>query len=151
MRSVSIIESACMYWYYAYDVVCLAFTRYCHYQSCMVHDTQIGLYKIFVYFETVVHESPILSFPPPTCIAYPGTTPLHAHWTVYNSPSHLPCVCYTLYNIDSNNIVSRPTHEWRVGGSSYIAQTSCNSIAVVWVMQMGGGNTGMMDSCTDGL
>jgi len=26
--------------------------------------------------------------------------------------------------------------------------SSCNSIAVVWVMQIGGGNKGMMDSCT---
>jgi len=79
----------------------MATTRTCMYLC-------VGLDKIFVYFETVVHESPILSFPPPTCIAYPGTIPLHAHWTVYNSPSHLPCVCYTPYNVDNNNIVSRP-------------------------------------------
>jgi len=35
-----------------------------------------------------------------------------------------------------------------VGGRSYIAQKSPNSIAVVWVMQMGEGHTGMIDSCT---
>jgi len=36
----------------------------------------------------------------------------------------------------------------RVGGRSYIAQKSHNSIAVVWVMRMGGGSTWMIDSCT---
>jgi len=34
------------------------------------------------------------------------------------------------------------------GGGSYIAQKTRNSIAVVWVLQMGGGNEGMIDSCT---
>ena len=37
----------------------------------------LGLYKLFVYFEAIVHESTILSFPPPTCIAHPGATLLH--------------------------------------------------------------------------
>jgi len=36
----------------------------------------------------------------------------------------------------------------RVGERSYIAQKSRNSIAVVWLMQMGGGNKGVIDSCT---
>jgi len=36
----------------------------------------------------------------------------------------------------------------RVGGGSYIAQKSRHSIAVVWVMQMGGGNKGRIGSCT---
>jgi len=31
-------------------------------------------------------------------------------------------------------------YKGRVGERSSIAQKSCNSIAVVWVMQMGGGN-----------
>jgi len=39
-------------------------------------------YKIFVYFEAIVHESTILSFPPPTCIAHPGAILLHDDWTV---------------------------------------------------------------------
>jgi len=34
------------------------------------------------------------------------------------------------------------------GGGSYIAQQSRNIIAVVWAMLMGGGNEGMIDSCT---
>jgi len=34
------------------------------------------------------------------------------------------------------------------GGGSYTAQTSHNSIAGVWVMQMGRGHKGMIDSCT---
>jgi len=36
----------------------------------------------------------------------------------------------------------------RVGERSYIAQKSRDSTAVVWVMQMGGGNKGTIDSCT---
>jgi len=36
----------------------------------------------------------------------------------------------------------------RVGERSSIAQKSRNSTAVVWVMQMGGGKKGMIDSCT---
>jgi len=31
---------------------------------------------------------------------------------------------------------------------SYIAQKLRNSIALVWVMHMGGGNQGVIDSCT---
>jgi len=42
----------------------------------------VGLYKIFVYFEAVVHEPTILSFPTPTCIAHPGAILLHDDWTV---------------------------------------------------------------------
>jgi len=34
------------------------------------------------------------------------------------------------------------------GEGSYMAQKSRNSIAVVWVMRIGGGNKGMIDSCT---
>jgi len=51
--------------------------------TAMSHtSTQLGLYKIFVYFEAIVHESTILSFPPPTCIAHPGAILLHDNWTV---------------------------------------------------------------------
>jgi len=67
----------------------------------------VGLYKIFVYFEAVVHESTILSSPPPTCIAHPGAIRLHDYWTVYDSPSDRSLVCYTPYNIGSNNIVCK--------------------------------------------
>jgi len=42
-----------------------------------------------------VHESTILSFPPPACIAHPGAILLHGYWTVYDSRSGLPFVCYT--------------------------------------------------------
>jgi len=34
------------------------------------------------------------------------------------------------------------------GGGIYMAHKSRNSIAVVWVMRMGGGNKGLIDSCT---
>jgi len=64
-----------------------------------------GLYKMFVHVEAVVHESTILSFPLPTCSAHPGALLLHDHHTVYDSPSAIPCVRYTPYNIGKNNIV----------------------------------------------
>ena len=69
---------------------------------------KLGLYKIFVYFEAVVHESTIRSPPPPTCIAHPSAISLHDHWTVYDSISQLAFVYYTPYHIGDNNIVSRP-------------------------------------------
>jgi len=65
----------------------------------------LGLYKIFIYVEAVVHASTILSFPPPTCISHLGAILLHDYWAVYDSPSNLPSVCYTPYNIGTNEIV----------------------------------------------
>jgi len=62
-------------------------------QTCKVGEG-VGLYKIFVYFEAVVNESTILSFPPPTCIAHSGAILLQDHRTVYDSPSDLPFVNY---------------------------------------------------------
>ena len=62
----------------------------------------LGLYEIFVHFEAVVQESTILSFPAPTCIAHPGAILLHDYWAVYDSPSDLPFVCCTPYNIGNN-------------------------------------------------
>jgi len=66
---------------------------------------RLGLYKIFVYFEAVVHKPIIISFTPPTCNSHPGAVLLHGYWTVYDSPSDLLFVSYTLYNIGNNNIV----------------------------------------------
>jgi len=39
-------------------------------------------------------------------------------------------------------------YKGRVGGRIDMAQKSRNRIAVVWVMKMGGGGKGMIDSCT---
>jgi len=36
-----------------------------------------GLYKTFFYFESLVHESIVLSFLPPTCTAHTVTMLLH--------------------------------------------------------------------------
>ena len=38
-----------------------------------------------------------------------------------------------------------------VGGASYIAQSTCNSIAIVRVVQVGGGYKRMIDLCTNDL
>jgi len=55
-----------------------------------------------------VHKLTVLSFFPPACIAHLGAILLHDYWTVYDSPSDLPFVCCTPYNIGKNNIVYRP-------------------------------------------
>jgi len=65
----------------------------------------VGLHKIFVHFEAFMHEPTTPSLPPPACIAHLGAILLHDYWTVYDSPSDLPFVCYTLYNIGNTNIV----------------------------------------------
>ena len=74
----------------------------------------ISFYKIFFYFEAVVHDSTIFSFPAPTCIAHPGAILLHDYWAVYDPASDLPCVRHTPYNIGNNNIVNRPKSGWRL-------------------------------------
>jgi len=65
----------------------------------------LGVYKIFVYFESFVHESTIVCPPPPTCIAHPGAIPLHDYCAVYGPPSDLLFVSHTPYNIANNNIL----------------------------------------------
>ena len=53
----------------------------------------VGLYKIFVDFEAVVHKSTILSAPPSLfALPCPSAILLHDYWTVYDSPSDLPFV-----------------------------------------------------------
>jgi len=66
--------------------------------------SRIGLHKRLYFCETVMHESTIRSFPPPTCIARPDAIVLHDYWAVYDSPSELSSsVCYAPYNIGHNN------------------------------------------------
>jgi len=49
----------------------------------------IGLYKIFLYFESFVHESNLLLFLPPICIAHPVAILLHNCRAVNNPLSTL--------------------------------------------------------------
>jgi len=51
---------------YTYAYVCIGLYTYIYIFL------QLSLFTIFVYFEAIVHEPTILSFPPPTCIAHPG-------------------------------------------------------------------------------
>ena len=41
-----------------------------------------GLYKIVIYFESFVHESIVLSFLEPTCIAHTVAILLHDYWAI---------------------------------------------------------------------
>jgi len=57
------------------------------------------LQDIFFYIETCVHESIILSFLPPTCIAYTVAILLllHDYWALYKTPPRPPlCVTCTI-------------------------------------------------------
>ena len=64
-----------------------------------------GLCKILFHFEAHVHESTILA-PPPGPLALPTLVQyLCTIGGVYDSPSELPCVCYTPYNTGNNNIM----------------------------------------------
>jgi len=57
----------------------------------------LGLYNIFFYFESFVHELIVLSFLPPTCIAHTFAILLHDYWAVYHAFSTpLFCMPYTI-------------------------------------------------------
>jgi len=53
--------------------------------------------------------------------------------------SNMHAASYFLHDIVITNIEWCMAYKGRVGRMSYIAQKSRNSIAVVWVMRMGGG------------
>jgi len=42
-------------------------------------------------------------------------------------------------------------HKRGVGGRSCVSQSDCSSIAIVWALLVGGGNTRMLDSYTKAL
>jgi len=66
----------------------------------------LSLYKRFVYFEAIVHESTIRSLTPAAhlyCPPWCNTIPQLLD--SIRLPSDLPLVCYTPYNIDNGNIV----------------------------------------------
>jgi len=65
----------------------------------------LGLFKIFFYFESFVHESNLLSFFPPAYIAHTVAILLARLSRNIRSPLDLPFVCHTPYNIGNNNIV----------------------------------------------
>jgi len=58
-------------------------------------------------------------------------------------------VAFTRYVIA--NIVLCMACKREVEGGSYIARWSCNSIATVWAVQVGGRNGSTIDSCTNDL
>jgi len=47
---------------------------------------RLGLYKILYYLEAFVHDSIILSLPPPTCIARTIAILLHVYCAIYDAP-----------------------------------------------------------------
>ena len=65
--------------------------------------------------EASEHESTILSFPTPTCIAHPGAILLHDYWAVSAPTSDIPFVYHTPDTIGHCNIVQRPIHAPQMG------------------------------------
>ena len=72
------------------------------FDSCLL---SLSLYSIFVSIETFVHESTILLFPTPICVAHTIAMLLHDHCVIYNSPRPPFYVPHTIYNIGNSNIV----------------------------------------------
>ena len=69
--------------------------------------------------------------------------PAHPGSGVHQAGAALAFTRYCHYQYDI-------VHGIQIGsrGSSYIARWTCNSIAIVRAMQVGGGNERMNDSCT---
>jgi len=59
---------------------------------------QLGLHKIFFYYESFMHESIILSFPQPTCIAHTVAVLLHGYCAICAPPQPPFCMLYTIQN-----------------------------------------------------
>ena len=60
------------------------------------HEEPLDLYKILFYFEPWVHESIVLSFFRPACIAYTVAILLHGYWAIYDPSSTSLCMPYTI-------------------------------------------------------
>jgi len=59
-----------------------------------LRDPPVGLYQIFLYFQSFVHGLFVLSFFRPACIAHAVATLLHDCWAVYRvNPKANPPVC----------------------------------------------------------
>ena len=50
-------------------------------------EVRLGLYKIFFYVSSFVHESIVLSFFRPACIAHAVAILVHDYWAIYDPPS----------------------------------------------------------------
>ena len=70
----------------AYAILCTPSFSYASTPFSCLAGAQFGLYKILFHFETLVHESIILSLPPPTCIARTIAMLLHVYWAIYDAP-----------------------------------------------------------------
>jgi len=82
-------------------------------EESLVHRVYLGLYTIF-FTPSRLHESIVLSFFRPACIARTVAIPSHAYWAIYAPPLDFPFVCQTPYNIGDNKIVYRPRRITRV-------------------------------------
>jgi len=57
----------------------------------------LGLYKIFFYFQSCVHESIFLSFFRPACIFHTVAILFHDYWEIYDPPS--TSLLYAIHHI----------------------------------------------------
>ena len=56
-------------------------------KRCATTDAALGLHKILFYFKAFVHESIILSLPPPTRIVRTIAILLHVDCAIYDAPT----------------------------------------------------------------
>jgi len=81
-----------------------------------------------------VHESTILSCPPPTCIAHPGAMLLHDYWAVYDPPSDISFVYHTPYHMCHNYRVRAKAKEWP-RGLAYLRQDLVHVYYINWLIR----------------
>jgi len=82
--------------------------------------------------------------PSPTCIVHPGAIPLHDHRTVYKSPSDLPFVGATPYNIGNNKSMLRPSSMSQLYAYLLNTQSEENNTVVISSLQH---RSNMSESC----
>jgi len=76
--------------------------------------TNLAFTRLF-YFEAVVHETTMLSFPPPTCIARPGVQHYCTIIGQYTTPppdSRSYAIHHTILVITTSCKGQPPTHRW---------------------------------------
>jgi len=109
----------------------------------------VSLYKRFDHSKAFLYQSTILLVHPPSALLT-RLQYYRASNAQYTTPHPIPVVfaIWPLHDIVITSIIWCMAYKGTVGGRSYIAHKSHDCIAVAWVMRMGGGTHGMIDSCT---
>ena len=88
-----------------YVFVCQRFLIRKHHRVFGVEPSLLWPLQDIVLLLSFVHESIVLSFFRPACIAHTITILLHGYRAIYDPPLDLNLVYHTPYNIGNDNIV----------------------------------------------